>query len=95
MQAEQVQITDVTYNAMSQRFEALVTVRDAGAVRRYPCAVPAPITLPLRDAAGALRRQALRRARRGQSIGTRVVPAPAARRPSAPTPAHGLLRKSA
>ena len=64
MQTRPIQLTDVTYNAATQCFEALVTVQDGEQLRRYACAIDAPITMSYRDAADGLSRQALRPAAR-------------------------------
>lgn len=55
-----VQLTDVIYNAANQTFEATVTLYDAGNVRRYACAINAPITMSFEDAAKGLKTNALR-----------------------------------
>ncbi|MFC6636478.1 orotidine 5-phosphate decarboxylase [Sulfitobacter sp. JBTF-M27] len=56
-----IQLSDVRYNASSSSFEALVTVHDNSTVRRYACAINAPISMTFEDAAKGLARQAIRR----------------------------------
>ncbi|MEW9919824.1 orotidine 5-phosphate decarboxylase [Marimonas sp. MJW-29] len=56
-----IQLSDVRYNAATQSFEASVTVHDNSTVRRYACAIDAPITMTFEDAARGLSRQAIRR----------------------------------
>jgi hypothetical protein len=61
MNTESIQISEVYYNASNQCFEGLVTIHQAGASRRYACAIDAPITMSFQDAAHGLRKHALRR----------------------------------
>ncbi len=61
MHTRPIQLTEVIYNAAERCFEALVTVHDEDSVRRYPCAIRAPITMSYAEAAEGLSRQALRR----------------------------------
>ncbi len=61
MQTRPIQLTDVIYNAANQSFEALVTVHDSDASRKYACAINAPISMSFQDAAKGLTTQALRR----------------------------------
>ena len=56
-----IELSDVRYNAVTQRFEASVTVHDNATVRRYACTIEAPITTAFADAAKGLARQAIRR----------------------------------
>lgn len=56
-----IQLSDVRYNAATQNFEASVTVHDNATVRRYACAIPAPISMSFTEAAEGLTRQAVRR----------------------------------
>ena len=61
MQNYPIQLSDVIYNAATQTYDALVTVHDSVASRKYACSVQAPITMTFEDAAKGLRKQALRR----------------------------------
>lgn len=56
-----IQVSDVRYNPAAQQYEALVTVHDNTTVRKYPCAVAAPLTMDFEDIAKALSKQAIRR----------------------------------
>ena len=56
-----LQLSDVRYNAASQAFEATVTVHDNATVRRYACAIEAPISMTPDAAARGLAKQAIRR----------------------------------
>ena len=56
-----IELNDVRYDAASQSFEATVTVHDNATVRRYACAIVAPITMTFDQAAKGLARQAVRR----------------------------------
>ncbi len=56
-----IQLSDVRYNASTQHFEASVTVHDNTILRTYACAIPAPISMPFKDAAKGLGKQAIRR----------------------------------
>ncbi|MFK7838290.1 MAG: orotidine 5-phosphate decarboxylase [Sulfitobacter sp.] len=56
-----IQLGDVRYNAASQSFEATVTVHDNATVRKYACAIAAPISMSYENAAKGLSRQAIRR----------------------------------
>ena len=60
MQIRPVQLTDVTYNAAEQAFDALVSVYDDNAVKKYACSIEAPITMSYAEAAEGLKVQALR-----------------------------------
>ena len=73
MQTRPIQLTDVTYNAATQCFEALVTVQDGEQLRRYACAIDAPITMSYRDAADGLSRQALRRHAQKRGLSSEVL----------------------
>ncbi|MEM7521102.1 MAG: orotidine 5-phosphate decarboxylase [Pseudomonadota bacterium] len=59
-----IELSDVRYNAGTQSFEASVTVHDNATVRRYACAMQAPITMAFDDAAKGLAKQAIRRHQR-------------------------------
>jgi len=59
--APNVQIDNITYNAGTQCFEALVRVDSTLNTAKYPCAIQAPITLSLEEASAGLTTQALRR----------------------------------
>jgi len=61
MQTLNIQISDVIYNAATQTFDALVTVKDTTGTVKYPCSIEAPITLPFAEAAKGLKQQAVRR----------------------------------
>jgi hypothetical protein len=61
MYTQPVQLNDVIYNAAEQSFEALVTVYEDGNMRKYACAIDAPIEMSFADAAAGLRKQAMRR----------------------------------
>lgn len=61
MKQSNVQIGPVAYNAATQCFEALVTVYTAGKIRKFPCAIEAPISMSFERAALGLKKQALRR----------------------------------
>lgn len=56
-----IELSDVHYNATEQHFEASVTVHDNACVRRYACAIPAPITMSFQEASKGLAKQAIRR----------------------------------
>lgn len=73
MQTRPTRLTDVTYNAATQCFEALVTVQDGEQMRRYACAIEAPITMSFRDAADGLFRQALRRHAQKRGMSSEVL----------------------
>jgi hypothetical protein len=73
MQTRPIQLTDVIYNAATQCFEALVTVQDGEQLRRYACAIDAPITMSYRDAADGLSRQALRRHAQKRGLNSEVL----------------------
>lgn len=60
MQTRSTQLTDAIYNAANQCFEALVTVHDGRASRKYPCAVKAPISMSFEEASRGLIKQAER-----------------------------------
>ena len=61
MQTRPIQLTDVTYNAATQCFEALVTVQDGEQLRRYACAID------------GLSRQALRRHAQKRGLSSEVL----------------------
>ena len=63
-----LQLSDVRYNAASHAFEAAVTVHDNATVRRYACAIDAPITMSFEDAARGLARQAIRQHQQGGGL---------------------------
>lgn len=79
-----LQLSDVVYNAANQTFEALVTVYDQSGIRRYACAIDAPINMEFEEAAKGLSKQALRRHVRGlvDSIPTPMPTAQRAGRPA-------------
>ena len=56
-----VELSDVRYNASIGCFEASVTVHDSSTVRKYACAIAAPISTTFEEAAKGLARQAIRR----------------------------------
>lgn len=56
-----IELRDVRYNAAAGCFEALVTVHDNSTVRKYACAIPAPITTSFEKAAKGLSKQAIRK----------------------------------
>ena len=58
MQKAKTQISQVTYNARTQAFEATVTLHERNGPRRYACSLPAPITMPFKAATSGLVRQA-------------------------------------
>lgn len=72
-QTQRIQIGPVAYNATTQSFEALVTVHDGKRMRRYPCAIDAPISMSFEDASDGLSRQALRRHRAGQGLHSQML----------------------
>ncbi|MDG1168167.1 MAG: orotidine 5-phosphate decarboxylase [Sulfitobacter sp.] len=55
-----IQLTDVRYDASSRSFQALVTVHDNSTIRKYACAISAPITMSFHQAAKGLTKQAIR-----------------------------------
>jgi hypothetical protein len=61
MQRHTVELSNVIYNAASQRFEALATVHGGTEARKFACAIEAPIDMSFEDAATGLTTQALRR----------------------------------
>lgn len=61
MQTRPIRSQDIRYNAATQSFEALVTVRKGDVSRSYACAIAAPITMSFAEAAEGLRIQAMRR----------------------------------
>ncbi len=63
-----VQINDVAYNAATQCFEALVTVRKQDRIYKYPCAIEAPISMSFEQAAEGLQKQALRSHKAGRGM---------------------------
>jgi len=73
MQTRPIQMTDVTYNAANQCFEALVTVQTGKQQHRYACAIEAPITMSFEDAAKGLTRQALRRHEQKRGLSSEVL----------------------
>ncbi len=56
-----IQLSDVRYNAATQRFEASVTVRDNTINRTYACDIAAPITMSFDEVSRGLAKQAIRR----------------------------------
>jgi hypothetical protein len=90
MQTQITQLSDVTYNAASRCFEALVTLHDAGQPRRYACAIAAPITTPFAVAAKGLITQALRQHRAGSAPSSQFAGQTA--RPRAGRPAFDPAR---
>jgi len=56
-----IELSSVRYNAAAQQFEASVTVHDNTIIRRYACAIPAPISMPFEQASKGLAKQAIRR----------------------------------
>lgn len=54
------QLIDVSYNASTQCFEAVVKIHGKNRTRGYACAIKAPITMAFKDAAESLARQAMR-----------------------------------
>lgn len=92
MQTIPLQLSDVIYNAANQTFEALVTVHDADATRRYACAIDAPIDMDFEIAAAGLTTQALRRHSRGQ-VNSVQAPLPVTQRAGRPTPPREVLRE--
>ena len=68
MEQVNVQLDDVTYNAATQSFEALVSVERGGTVRTYACAVNAPITMSFEQAAQGLKTQAIRSDKAGHGL---------------------------
>ena len=68
MNTATVELSNVIYNAATQSFEALVTVRNGDTTRKYPCAINAPISMSFEDAALGLSKQALRRHRSNACI---------------------------
>lgn len=65
MLRQQIEMSDVIYNAAEQAFEARVTIHSDTARVRYACSLPAPITTSFEEAARGLRREAFRQARSG------------------------------
>lgn len=63
-----IELNDVQYNATEQQFEASVTVHDNATVRRYACAIAAPITVDFEQAAKGLAKQAIRRHQSGRGL---------------------------
>ncbi len=61
MKQTQIQLSDVIYNAANQTFEGLVSVSDGSRMKRYPCAIDAPITMSFEEATKGLEKQALRK----------------------------------
>lgn len=70
----QTQMTDVIYNAVTQCFEATVTVHDGAKRVSYPCAINAPITMSYERAAVGLAKQALRRHGKPQGLRSIMMP---------------------
>jgi hypothetical protein len=73
MKQTQIQLSDVIYNAESQSFEALVTVSDGSRMKRYPCAIEAPIMMSFEEAAKGLEKQALRKHTTGRGLFSNVL----------------------
>ena len=55
-----VELSNVTYNAANQSFEARATLHDMGIRHSYACMIEGPITMGFDDAAGKLSRQAFK-----------------------------------
>lgn len=78
----EITIETVSYNAAEQTFEGLVTVSDAQKMRRYPCAIAAPITMSFETAAQGLSRQAFRKHTRASGVYSQIKRhAPSMRKP--------------
>ncbi|WP_298859686.1 orotidine 5-phosphate decarboxylase [uncultured Sulfitobacter sp.] len=56
----QVHLSQVIYNAATQSFEALATVKTKTDSKTFPCSIEAPITMSFERAASGLKTQALR-----------------------------------
>ena len=74
MQNDPVQLSEVIYNAAEQSFEALVTVHRDGRMRRYACAINAPITTTFEEAANGIKQQAIRRDAGSASLSSEIRP---------------------
>jgi len=61
MQTDMISHDDIRYNAAEQQFEAQVTLHSPKGLRIYACAVPADLSMPLSQAATALRHMAMAR----------------------------------
>lgn len=61
MQTSSIQLSDVIYNAANQTFEALVSIHNEGRMRKFACAIKAPISMSFEQAAEGLTKQAIRR----------------------------------
>ena len=70
------QLSNVSYNAANQCFEALATVTMGGTRKTYPCAIEAPITLSFEQAAKGLKTQALHRSREATGMYSQMRHAP-------------------
>ncbi|QUJ76553.1 orotidine 5-phosphate decarboxylase [Sulfitobacter albidus] len=68
MNTATVTLSDVTYNAGTQCFEARAHINDGAGQRSYACAIDAPINMSFEQAADGLRRQALRRDAKGTGL---------------------------
>ena len=77
-----LQLSDVRYNAAARAFEATVTVHDNATVRRYACAIEAPITMDFQTAAKGLARQAIRRHQQRGGLFSEVTSIQARLRPA-------------
>lgn len=73
MKQTQIQLSDVIYNAADQSFEALVTVSDGSRMKRYPCAIDAPIMMSFEEATKGLEKQALRKHNTGRGLFSNVL----------------------
>lgn len=60
MKNTDIQIGQVAYNAATQCFEALVSVHTNGQIKKFPCAIQAPITMSFERASEGLASQAMR-----------------------------------
>lgn len=94
MQTIPLQLSDVIYNAANQSFEALVTVHDATGIRRYACAIDAPIDMEFEDAARGLSTQALRRHGLGRADSVQT-PAQIVQRAGRPAPLRHFMPEHA
>lgn len=76
----------ITYNAIDQRFEAIVVVHDQGHIVKYPCNLPFPINARIEDVKRGL--IAAAEARRSSNVLSMV-----SRRPMKPTPRRSTIAK--
>jgi len=61
MKTPKIELNHVHYNAATQSFEGLVTLKDGQQTHSYPCAINAPIDMSFERASEGLTQQALRR----------------------------------